>query len=350
MFDAHDAARRAEQPAGLRRRARRPRRRPQPAPSRRAPRCSATSRSVMAQPRRPAHRPPALLQGARRRRAHRRAGLEDQRAPVHDDGRHVRGDLARPAGAEGHDRQEPADARRRRPRRCACSARSSSTPPRSSRDLDAAADRAARRAADAQLGAARRHAGAAALGRAQRRPAGRARTRSSDLVKAPTTLGALRGLTATVGTLQPQLRYLGPYVTVCNYWNMFWTFAAEHFSAPDDTGGSERALLNMARGSRDRRHRRRRAPTSSPTARARCHGSAAQYLHNNFYGAGRRRGRQRRLRRRPAGLHPRPTTRYATRRQGRPLPARVGRPSASRSTAASARPTRSSTATARASA
>ena len=66
------------------------------------------------------------------------------------------------------------------------------------------------------------------------------------LSEAPTTLGALRGLTDTENTLQPQLRYLGPYVTVCNYWNMFWTFTAEHFTAPDATGGSERALLNSA--------------------------------------------------------------------------------------------------------
>jgi phospholipid/cholesterol/gamma-HCH transport system substrate-binding protein len=67
-----------------------------------------------------------------------------------------------------------------------------------------------------------------------------------DLENAPTTNGALRGLVGTVNTLQPQLRYLGPFITVCNYWNTFWTFNAEHFSAPDPTGGSERAMLNTA--------------------------------------------------------------------------------------------------------
>ena len=65
-----------------------------------------------------------------------------------------------------------------------------------------------------------------------------------DLARAPTTMGGLRGLTATVGTLQPQLRYYGPFVTVCNYWNTFWTFVAEHFTAPDETGGTQRILLN----------------------------------------------------------------------------------------------------------
>ena len=65
-----------------------------------------------------------------------------------------------------------------------------------------------------------------------------------ELENAPTTNGALRGLVGTLNTLQPQLRYLGPFITVCNYWNTFWTFNAEHFSAPDPTGGSERAMLN----------------------------------------------------------------------------------------------------------
>jgi hypothetical protein len=64
------------------------------------------------------------------------------------------------------------------------------------------------------------------------------------LTETPTTLGALRGLHATVDTLQPQLRYLGPFITVCNTWNLFWTFTAEHFTAPDSDGGAQRALVN----------------------------------------------------------------------------------------------------------
>jgi hypothetical protein len=105
-----------------------------------------------------------------------------------------------------------------------------------------------------------------------------------DLVKAPTTTGSLRGLTATVNTLQPQLRFLGPYVTVCNYWNIFWTFAAEHLSAPDDTGSSQRALLNMGStepgtdgisnsGANEFAHGKGTQP-----------GKADQYLHNTFEG------------------------------------------------------------------
>jgi hypothetical protein len=111
-------------------------------------------------------------------------------------------------------------------------------------------------------------------------------TSVENLVKTPTTNGALRGLTATVTTLQPQLRFLGPYVTVCNSWNYFWTLVAEHFSAPDATGGSERAMLNQGDpqlpGGDD-------VDTSGANEFA--HGAAPatpdgvpQFLHGNFYG------------------------------------------------------------------
>ncbi|HEY0361469.1 MAG TPA: hypothetical protein VGC83_04255, partial [Solirubrobacteraceae bacterium] len=99
------------------------------------------------------------------------------------------------------------------------------------------------------------------------------------------TYAALVGLTDTVATLQPQLRYLGPFVTVCNGWNQFWTFTAEHFSAPDDTGSSERALLNMA-GT----HSPGSDNVGNGGANEFAHGegeqgdSAEEYLHGNFYG------------------------------------------------------------------
>jgi virulence factor Mce-like protein len=69
-----------------------------------------------------------------------------------------------------------------------------------------------------------------------------------DLIRAPGTNTALRGLVATVMTLNPQLKYLGPYQTVCDYWNYFWTRAAEHFSEGDPSGEAQRALLNTTAG------------------------------------------------------------------------------------------------------
>ena len=65
-----------------------------------------------------------------------------------------------------------------------------------------------------------------------------------DLTEAPTTGGALRGLTDTVATLNPQVRFYGPYQTVCNYWNYMWTYISEHLSEPDVTGFSQRAMVN----------------------------------------------------------------------------------------------------------
>jgi phospholipid/cholesterol/gamma-HCH transport system substrate-binding protein len=67
-----------------------------------------------------------------------------------------------------------------------------------------------------------------------------------DLAEQPGTNAALRGLTATVTSLNPQLRFYGPFVTVCNSWNYFWTYIAEHFSEPDSTGQAQRALVNFA--------------------------------------------------------------------------------------------------------
>jgi len=105
-----------------------------------------------------------------------------------------------------------------------------------------------------------------------------------DLVRTPQTTGALRGLTATVDTMQPQLRFLGPYVTVCNYWNMFWTFAAEHLSAPDDTGSSQRALLNLGGGQPGTDVIGNQGANEFAHGDGSLPGSADQWLHANVYG------------------------------------------------------------------
>jgi virulence factor Mce-like protein len=66
-----------------------------------------------------------------------------------------------------------------------------------------------------------------------------------DLAVAPGTNMALNGLVSTVTTLNPIVRYLGPYVTVCNYWNYWWTYLAEHLSQQTKFGYAQRALLNF---------------------------------------------------------------------------------------------------------
>jgi virulence factor Mce-like protein len=67
-----------------------------------------------------------------------------------------------------------------------------------------------------------------------------------QLAQAPGTLPAIRGLGDTVRTLNPQLRFYGPYVTTCNSVNYFFTYLAEHFSESDSTGSAQRALVNTA--------------------------------------------------------------------------------------------------------
>jgi virulence factor Mce-like protein len=59
----------------------------------------------------------------------------------------------------------------------------------------------------------------------------------------PGTNVALNGLTSTVSTLNPVLRYLGPYVSVCNDWNYFWTELADLVSEQTTFGMAQRALI-----------------------------------------------------------------------------------------------------------
>jgi virulence factor Mce-like protein len=66
------------------------------------------------------------------------------------------------------------------------------------------------------------------------------------LMRAPTTGNALRGVTRLTGILNPAVRFIGPYVTVCNYFNYAVTNLSEHITEPDPTGFSQRTLLNQA--------------------------------------------------------------------------------------------------------
>jgi virulence factor Mce-like protein len=59
----------------------------------------------------------------------------------------------------------------------------------------------------------------------------------------PGTNIALNGLTAAVGTLNPMIRYLGPFATVCNQWNSFWVELADLVSEQTSFGMAQRALI-----------------------------------------------------------------------------------------------------------
>lgn len=105
----------------------------------------------------------------------------------------------------------------------------------------------------------------------------------NNLVSDPETLIALRATSATVATLNPQLRFLGPYVTVCNQWNFFWTLLSEHLSEFDSTGTSQRALLNFAA---PQQNSVGAEPAITPAnGQGVLPGQTPQYLHAQPYGA-----------------------------------------------------------------
>jgi ABC-type transporter Mla subunit MlaD len=67
-----------------------------------------------------------------------------------------------------------------------------------------------------------------------------------DLSSHPASGIALRALGGLTKTLQPQLKFLGPFQTVCNYWNYWWTFLGEHLSAESGQGFSQRSESKSA--------------------------------------------------------------------------------------------------------
>ena len=67
----------------------------------------------------------------------------------------------------------------------------------------------------------------------------------------PATGVALRGLTATVTTVQPQLRFYGPWVTACEMPQLWLAFVPDVLSVPDSTGFSQRGLVQTTDAQHD---------------------------------------------------------------------------------------------------
>lgn len=66
------------------------------------------------------------------------------------------------------------------------------------------------------------------------------------VAQAPGTNLGINALVHTGDTLNPMIRYLAPYQTVCDYWNYWWTFLQEHLSERTQYGFAQRVLLNFA--------------------------------------------------------------------------------------------------------
>jgi virulence factor Mce-like protein len=110
-----------------------------------------------------------------------------------------------------------------------------------------------------------------------------------DLAESPGTGASFRGLQDTVGILNPAVRFLGPYITVCNYFNYAWTHIAEHLTEPAPTGGSQRTLLNQGGNAFDQENTGSRNNVGSLGAVSPANGERGsgtpQYLHSNNYTA-----------------------------------------------------------------
>ena len=209
------------------------------------PSCSATSPPVMRTLSNPDNAARAPHRGDRRRHARPRAGGGPARARLHRDGRHVRGALARPGGAA-------ATRSRARRARCRPASRRCPTRARSSTRLAGISDEVQGTARElrASLPAVNR-ALAAGTPVLRRTPQFTEDLEGSlralrDLAKSPTTDITLAGLTDTMRTLNPTLRYVGPHVTVCNYFTYFWTNIADHISDEDATGTVQRVQVKLA--------------------------------------------------------------------------------------------------------
>jgi ABC-type transporter Mla subunit MlaD len=105
------------------------------------------------------------------------------------------------------------------------------------------------------------------------------------LAQAPGTNVAFNGLLDTVQTLGPMIRYLGPYQTVCDDWNYWWTYLSEHLSEATAFGFAQRALLNSANSTQPNN-------VGSQGANAPVNGGGSdsplggnEYLHVQTYGA-----------------------------------------------------------------
>ena len=107
-----------------------------------------------------------------------------------------------------------------------------------------------------------------------------------SLSLAPGTNLAINGLTNTTTTLNPMVKYLGPYQTVCDDWNYFWTYLSDLVSEQTRFGNAQRALINVANPAQTNNVGQQGAvsPVNGGGTTSLVTGGNA-YLHSQSYGA-----------------------------------------------------------------
>ena len=66
------------------------------------------------------------------------------------------------------------------------------------------------------------------------------------LARAPSTNLVLQGLGSTMDTLNPTLKWVGPHITVCNYWNYWWTYLSDHINEQVPSGTLQRVGVKFS--------------------------------------------------------------------------------------------------------
>ncbi len=100
------------------------------------------------------------------------------------------------------------------------------------------------------------------------------------LAQAPGTNVAINALNATVTTLNPLIRYLGPFQTTCDDWDYWWTYLAEHQTAQDSVGFAQRVLLMFGDSQQPDN-----VGTQGAVHPANGQSGGPEYLHSQVYGA-----------------------------------------------------------------
>ena len=105
------------------------------------------------------------------------------------------------------------------------------------------------------------------------------------LSAAPGTNVGLNALVDTVQTLNPMVRYLGPFQTVCNDWNYWWTYLSEHLSEATAFGFAQRAMLMTTNVTQSNNvgQQGATAPANGGSFDSPLRGN--EYLHGEVYGA-----------------------------------------------------------------
>jgi hypothetical protein len=106
------------------------------------------------------------------------------------------------------------------------------------------------------------------------------------LSQAPGTNVGINALNGTVQILNPIVKYLGPFQTVCDDWNYFWTYLSEHISEETNFGFAQRVLLNQTNTSQPNNvgQQGASAPADGGGSTSLVSGGN-EYLHSQPYGA-----------------------------------------------------------------